>query len=80
MNLALRGTEDYFGPGCANTISCGFHPAPRSDYILANGRMSPNQSGVGDILGYHSRNLATQLDSLLPKLLIGESSVTRTRS
>ena len=49
MNLALRGIEADFGPENANTFRRDLHPDLRADYVLANGSMSSNQSGEGDI-------------------------------
>jgi len=49
MNLALRGIEADFGPENADTFRRDLHPDLRADYVLANGSMSSNQSGEGDI-------------------------------
>jgi type I restriction enzyme M protein len=49
MNLALRGVEADFGPEQEDTFRRDLHPDLRADYILANGSMSSNQSGEGDI-------------------------------
>ena len=49
MNLALRGIEADFGPEHADTFRRDLHPDLRADYVLANGSMSANQSGEGEI-------------------------------
>lgn len=49
MNLALRGIEADFGPEHADTFRRDLHPDLRADYVVANGSMSSNQSGEGDI-------------------------------
>ncbi len=49
MNLAIRGIEADFGPEHADTFRRDLHPDLRADYVLANGSMSSNQSGEGDI-------------------------------
>ena len=48
-NLALRGIEADFGPGRADTFRRDLHPDLRAACALANGSMSSNQSGEGDI-------------------------------
>ncbi len=49
MNLAIRGIEADFGPEQADTFRRDLHPDLRADFVLANGSMSSNQSGEGDI-------------------------------
>ena len=49
MNLAIRGIEADFGLEQADTFRRDLHPDLRADYVLANGSMSSNQSGEGDI-------------------------------
>ena len=52
-----------------------FAPQGMAGFVLANGRMSSNQPGEGDVLENQPRALATLRDTLLPKLLSGELSV-----
>jgi type I restriction-modification system DNA methylase subunit len=49
MNLAIRGIEADFGPEHADIFRPDLHPDLRAEYVLANGSMSSNQSGEGDI-------------------------------
>ena len=59
MNSALRGTGAYFGPEHAEAFRRDLAPnlrlsrhsetTPGADTVLANGSMSSNQSGEGDI-------------------------------
>jgi hypothetical protein len=46
---AIRGIGADFGPEHADTLRPDVHPDLRADYVLANGSMSSNQSGEGDI-------------------------------
>src|SRR5208283_5466286 len=49
MNLAIRGIEANLGPQHADTFHNDLHKDLKADFVLANGSMSSNQSGEGEI-------------------------------
>jgi type I restriction enzyme M protein len=49
MNLAIRGIEGNLGKEHADSFHRDLHPDLRADFVLANGSMSSNQSGEGEI-------------------------------
>ncbi len=49
MNLAIRQIENNLGKEHADSFHRDLHPDLKADYVLANGSMSSNQSGEGEI-------------------------------
>jgi type I restriction-modification system DNA methylase subunit len=47
--IAIRGIEADLGDEQADTFRRDLHPDLRADFVLANGSMSSNQSGEGEI-------------------------------
>jgi len=49
MNLAIRGIDGNLGKEHADSFHRDLHPDLEASFVLANGSMSSNQSGEGEI-------------------------------